>query len=67
MVYTFPSLAFYCSYANNVGEKLFVQICIGFVNKQIEVAGTSKYVALVTSIEVKDALILAKAGYSFCS
>ena len=49
-----PSLAFYCSYRNNVEEKLLVQICIVFTTEQIEVAMTSKFVAMATLKEANN-------------
>ena len=48
MVKTFLSLAFHCSYTNDVEEQLLVQNCIDFTNEQIEVFLTSKFVATAT-------------------
>ena len=40
MVLIFPSLAFCCSSTNNVEVELSVQLCKGFINKQIIVTVT---------------------------
>ena len=43
---------------NNLEVKLLVQLCKGFTTEQIAVAMTSKFVAMATSYEVKDTLLI---------
>ena len=48
------AICHFCSYRNNVEENLLVQICIGFTTEQIEVAMTSKFVAMATLEEANN-------------